>query len=183
MNNLFLVVDGMIRLGGRRSTTKEEALEVLSGRLQALAKANSLVRPSFNSAVQSKVPELSQLVETVLRPYGVPALDGEPVRLGERAVQSLALVFHELATNSAKYGALSAIDGKVCVSWRVTDGRVSLVWREQGGPQATSPNSEGFGSILIRNTVASFGGSISYDWKALAGLSIALDLPVDRMER
>jgi two-component sensor histidine kinase len=92
------------------------------------------------------------------------------VALSSRQALSLGLVVHELATNAAKYGALSNPEsGCVRVNWRVEaaedgGGRLNLLWREQDGPAVAAPGRRGFGSQLIERGVSELGGEISKDW-------------------
>ena len=93
-------------------------------------------------------------------------LQGEAVDLSPKAAQSLALVFHELATNAVKYGALSVPDGKVTLSWsRVKEnkGMVRLTWREEGGP-SPNVNRSGFGTMVINAVSADSGAKLIYDF-------------------
>ena len=88
------------------------------------------------------------------------------LQVGERSATTVALVVHELATNSVKYGALSAAAGRLDVTCAEDNGEVVIVWRETGGPPLTAPaNPVGFGAKLVRRTVSGqLGGSIAYDW-------------------
>jgi len=90
----------------------------------------------------------------------------ERMGVGETAATSLALIIHELSTNSLKYGSLSAGAGTLDISSSSQDGKMSLIWMEQGGPPVTSSRERtGFGSKLIDRTVSrELGGSIDYDW-------------------
>ena len=94
----------------------------------------------------------------------------------------LALLLHEMATNAAKYGALTWETGQVEVSWRVAEDELLLTWREHGGPPVNGqPEHEGFGSVLSRLTVTGqLGGKISRDWNH-EGLIINLSAPLARL--
>ncbi|WP_143199760.1 sensor histidine kinase, partial [Bradyrhizobium sp. NAS80.1] len=118
LKNLLAITDGMLRLTARTTATKEELVAKMSGRLLALANANQLVRRSFAHDTMSRVG-LQQLMETILKPYEHVSTAGPDVALGDHASNSMALVFHELATNAAKYGALSLDEGHVDVGWLV----------------------------------------------------------------
>jgi two-component system CheB/CheR fusion protein len=86
--------------------------------------------------------------------------------IGERALTSLALVLHELATNAVKYGALSVGQGVVRVTWQIEADNLMLRWEERNGPGIEkTPTSEGFGSILVRRSiVGQLGGEVDYIW-------------------
>lgn len=102
--------------------------------------------------------------------------------IGETAATTLALVVHELATNSVKYGALSIESGTLDVSGSNDDEHVSLVWIERGGPSVSKPpGGEGYGSkLLLRSVTGYFGGTIDFDW-AEGGLVVTLTLRSDRL--
>ena len=96
---------------------------------------------------------------------------------------SLGMIFHELATNAAKYGALSHADGRVLVDWNVTNQRdriLHISWREAGGPPVIEPDRRGFGSRLIqRNVRHDLAGEIDLVY-ALSGLTAEPTVPLDR---
>ena len=95
---------------------------------------------------------------------------------------SIALLLHEIATNAAKYGALSSQSGHVDVSWLVWNDELLLAWREHGGPALNGqPEHEGFGSLLARLTVTGqLAGKISRDWNR-EGLTVNLSVPLERL--
>jgi two-component system, chemotaxis family, CheB/CheR fusion protein len=94
----------------------------------------------------------------------------------------IALLLHELATNAAKYGALTSESGHVEVGWRVLENELKLTWRECGGPPLKGrPEKEGFGSLLARLTVTGrLGGKIVHDWNR-NGLTVNVSAPLDRL--
>jgi two-component sensor histidine kinase len=181
VKNLFAVTDSMVRMTSRASKTKDELTEKLSGRLHALANANALVRRSFGDAHVERV-EFGELIHRVLRPHDHAhvTLDGPPVPLGEQSINNLALVFHELATNGAKYGALSAENGSVYVHWESVDQTFKLTWTESGGPKAVEPSAQGFGSGLVSRTIKQIGGEIQYDWRS-EGLHVEINVPLSSL--
>jgi two-component sensor histidine kinase len=180
VKNLFTVVDGLIRMTAQSAATKEEFAESLSGRIRALAEADGMVRRHVDESAGQDMPSLGELVAAVLRPYGEPALSGPSVPLGERSVNSLALMFHELATNAVKYGALSTESGTVSVTWQLEGRSVVLIWRESGGPDVSSPASLGFGSKLIASTVSSHGGTVEFHWST-EGLVVCFHLRLEAL--
>jgi two-component sensor histidine kinase len=101
---------------------------------------------------------------------------------GENATTTLAMVIHELATNSVKHGALSAQTGLLDISSTTDDQNVFLVWAETGGPPiADAPEMRGFGSTMISRIVAQqLGGSIDYDWQT-SGLVVTLRMLKNRL--
>jgi two-component sensor histidine kinase len=92
------------------------------------------------------------------------------------------MVFHELATNAAKHGALTLGSGSVNVSWTRKDEYLLLHWQENGGPQImAAPIRKGFGSTLTHNTIVrEFGGTLDYDWRP-DGLSVDINVPIQNL--
>src|SRR5690606_30182993 len=105
-------------------------------------------------------------------------LEGAPVTLSPKASIALALVVHELATNAAKYGALSAPSGAVSVRWSAGGDRLAIDWREGGGPPAKAPQKRGVGSRLIERVVeGELGGEIETRYET-AGFSCRIEMPL-----
>jgi two-component system, chemotaxis family, CheB/CheR fusion protein len=103
--------------------------------------------------------------------------------IGDNAVTNVALVLHELATNAAKYGALSAQGGVVYIDCSLANDELQLTWKERGGPLLNGqPDSEGFGSMLARRIVTQhFGGWLSSDWQP-CGLVVHISVPRERLK-
>lgn len=141
-----------------RSASLDTFQKAFDGRLSALAVAhNILTQTGWQQA------DLTELVQQVMSPYRGAGEDrvtisGPAIPVPPQFVLPLALVFHELATNAAKYGALSVTAGRVDIGWRserkAEGTEIRLVWREVGGPAVSLPTREGFGSTLIRRTIA-----------------------------
>jgi CheY-like chemotaxis protein len=120
------------------------------------------------------------LVERELAPYDTARveLQGSEIILQPSAAQTLTLALHELATNAAKYGALSSSSGRVLVTWRSIDS-FELVWTETDGPRVTAPTRKGFGSRIVAASVEQqLGGRVRFDWKA-TGLECVISIPTD----
>ena len=169
-------------MSARNSHTKEQLVESLSGRVRALATANALVRRTFSDVAPEEKVDIGDVIGAVLRPYREPVLSGPSVPLGERAVNNIALVFHELATNAAKYGALTEDSGRVAVDWQTDGGMIAVAWRETGGPVVSAPTRKGFGSTLVERTIAGHGGTVAYDWSS-SGLVARIRLPLGAISR
>ena len=93
-------------------------------------------------------------------------IDGPQVLLEPNVAQAVAVTLHELATNAAKYGALSTVQGKVELQWsHATDGQLILRWTEHGGPEVRVPKRKGFGGRLIERTVEQLKGNVHFDWR------------------
>jgi two-component sensor histidine kinase len=140
---------------------------------------------------QGKAALLGDLMAVLLSPYEDTGAFAGRIRVavprmgvGEATATTLAMVVHELATNSVKHGALSASAGMLDVSGRTEEGEVHIIWAETGGPElAHKPEMTGFGSRMIQRSVASqLAGSLSYDWQA-TGLVATLIMRKDRMGR
>jgi two-component sensor histidine kinase len=185
VKNLFTVTAGMVRICEKAASTPAEMSKILSGRLEALAEANALVRRSFANKTLVERVDLTELADKIMRPHALPdkrsnfVVTGPAISLGERATNGIALVLHELATNAAKYGALKSEDGVVELSWRAEGEQLALDWSEHGGPPiAGPPEITGFGTRLSQSTiVGQLEGELSYNWRP-EGLSVAMKLPV-----
>ncbi|MBB3974411.1 HWE histidine kinase domain-containing protein [Hansschlegelia beijingensis] len=154
MKNLLSVAHSMARLTPVEDRSAEEYREAFLGRFAALIAAQDI------AFAEDSAGDLKTLTERVLAPFsgeghGLVIEPGEPVELTPKSLTSLSLVFNELATNAAKYGALSAAGGRVSVSWRIEDGeRLRITWAESGGPAVVSPDRKGYGSELIRTAIS-----------------------------
>jgi len=107
-------------------------------------------------------------------------LEGPPLSLGEQAVNHLALIFHELATNASKYGALSHEGGSINVSWSLEGAHVRMEWTESGACEVAAPETTGFGTRLVGTTIERIGGKIERDWRS-DGLSVRIELPLQAL--
>lgn len=150
VKNILAVIKSLVSQPSGEGQRLETYVESLKGRIQALSLAHDqVVRGSGGGP-------LSQLLDAELSPYGRDAvtLEGPAVWLDARAYSIMALVLHELATNAAKYGALSAPRGSLNVSWELGEaGECRIVWREAGGPPVLAPVRRGFGTVLIDRSV------------------------------
>ncbi|MGH7841566.1 MAG: sensor histidine kinase, partial [Candidatus Binataceae bacterium] len=193
VKNLFAVASGLVTLSARSARTPEELAEAVRERLGALARAHGLTRPGLidGDGNPCQNTTLHALVETIFAPYvdperieghGFYIVTGPCLPIGGNAVTSLALVMHELATNAAKYGALSSPGGYIHIDWSVKKDEFLLIWKEHGGPSLDGQaQREGFGNSLVRRIVTGqFGGELSYDWNP-EGLIIRLSVPVERL--
>lgn len=181
VKNLFALTASMIRMSDRTSNSQGELAEKLTGRVLALADANALVRRQFGGGADGV--GLEELVVRILRPHEHmrSIIRGPALPVGERATNNIALIFHELATNAAKYGALSSESGTVQVTWMIAGQDALVVWQESGGPPATPPVSQGYGSRLVAATVAGLGGKLDHDW-APQGLKAEMRFPLASLQ-
>jgi len=194
IKNLFAVTGGMIAVSARSAATPKEYAAVLRGRLDALSLAHDLILPKIPGKASPKAEsiQLDTLLEKILSPYAEKQNDrenarvitrGPAVALGPKTVATFALIIHELATNSAKYGSLSAERGSLRIVWQCDEDTLRMNWEESGGPKITGPpNSEGFGTTLSNHSVrVQLGGALTYEWKE-AGLSVELSVPLERLK-
>jgi two-component sensor histidine kinase len=148
VKNMLTTVNAMAVLTARHSGADDFA-PALTGRMQALERATELL------GVDEAAPcAVETLVDTALAPFRAGdnfLVEGPPCELPRDACVPLSLALHELCTNAAKYGALSAPEGRVSVTWSLDDGGVlALAWRERGGPPVAEPTRAGMGTQLLR---------------------------------
>lgn len=188
VKNLFAVASALTTIASRSAATTTEMARDLTQRLTALGRAHDLVQV-IPGRGETKAALLGDLLVVLLAAYdSQDAAEGRvqvrmpEIRVGETSATTLALIVHELATNSIKYGALSATGGTVDVSCTSGDGGVVLVWTERGGPPAAAPTKPaGFGSKLVDRSVSGqLGGSTSYEWLA-TGVVVTLRMDKARL--
>jgi len=190
VKSLFAIASGMVKMTARCATSTAEMAQALTGRLMALARSHELIRPAIGGEAHGpEAATLHELVTAVVAPHLSPEGDqlrtgGPDVQIGPNAATSLALVLHELATNAAKYGALSVLEGRLEIEWRIATDALTVTWTERGGPAIEKPpERKGFGSQLARTSVGSqLGGSIAYDWTAEWG-RIVLAAPLGCLQQ
>jgi two-component sensor histidine kinase len=189
VKNLLAIATGLTQITSRSAATVEEMTGQLTQRLTSLGRAHDLVRPLPGE--QGKAALLGDLMAVLLSPYEDTGAFSGRIRVavprmgvGEATATTLAMVVHELATNSVKHGALSASAGTLDVAGRTEGGEVHITWAESGGPEILdAPEMTGFGSRMIQRSVASqLAGTLSYDWQP-SGLVATLVMRKDRMER
>ncbi len=129
---------------------------------------------------------LFAMIHELLAPYQDGArvmISGEDIEVGDAAATPLALLYHELATNAAKYGAFSQSSGKVTITVSRVADNVRMTWLEEHGPAVNEPAGYGFGTRLSLISVEEqLGGSILYDWKP-SGLSVITTVPASSVVR
>jgi PAS domain S-box-containing protein len=184
--NLLAVILAIARQSAATSASSGDFLERFSARLQSLAESHDLlVRDNWEGSsmpeiVRSQLGHYSDLIGTQIE------LQGGPLRVRPDAAQHIGMALHELATNAAKYGALSSESGKVVIRWSVepeaaNGPRCRLSWQESGGPPVERPTRRGFGSVVIERTVAAaLEGTVTLEYAA-SGLSWLLDFPLTHL--
>lgn len=179
IKNIFTVVEGLISVSSRAHADARPALDTLRGRIHAMSAAYEVIRPAEDGGGAGT---LHRLFNILFAPYqdGQQTrirVTGTDLQLGAHTASTLALIFHELATNALKYGALSVPEGHVDVKAEIIDGACAIGWREQGGPKPDGEShGSGFGSLLIRSSIASLDGDFVAEWPA-DGLNWRLAFP------
>jgi PAS domain S-box-containing protein len=154
--NLFAVVQSVISRSFVGKKTVAEAEAAVLSRLRTLAQTHvMLIEKEWQGA------DIAEVVRSEMSPYAERVtIEGPPVMLTSQAAQNFALALHELATNAAKYGALSALAGHVRITWSVfkPNGHrcFTFRWEERGGPAVTRPTRKGFGSAVLEQVMAEY---------------------------
>lgn len=179
VKNILAVIKSLVASPVTPGRPVEDYVASLSGRIQALAYAHDQVVRGDGGGM------LADLLNAELGPYreqGAVTLEGPTVWLDARAFSVMALMLHELATNAAKYGALSRAGGRVEIGWAMTEaGACEILWRERGGPPVTPPSRAGFGSALIERSIPfDLGGESGVDF-APEGLEARFLLPAQHV--
>jgi len=171
--NALAVAQALVGL--TKADTVEEFGESIRGRIASLARAHTLLSQS-----QWRGAPLDQLIRDEILPYAKESqitLEGPEVSCSAAAVQSLSLLFHELATNAVKHGALGSEGGHVEVQWKLASSAMVLCWKERGGPKVASPKRQGFGTKLLRQvTGRQLDADLNFDWNP-EGLGVEIRLP------
>lgn len=176
VKNTLAIVQSLAQQSLREEMGPGEARRSFESRLAALSAAHDVLTQNNWEAAS-----IRQLVGETIAPFdGEPKrfeVEGEDLPLAPETAVTLALAVHELATNAAKYGALSAAEGRVRIAWRITDGRFSLVWEERHGPEVAAPDTRGFGTRMIeRALAAALHGTASIEFQR-EGLVCTVDAP------
>jgi PAS domain S-box-containing protein len=162
VKNTLAMVQAIVGQTLRTTTTPQQAMQSINGRLSALSEAHTvLLRTRWGNASITDVVEGAVAVHRA-DPRRIQ-IDGTRLEVGSKTALALTLALHELCTNAAKYGALSNDSGTVTIQWSVTGGAADahfhLTWTESGGPPVNQPTRKGFGSRLIADRFGSdFGG-------------------------
>jgi two-component sensor histidine kinase len=187
VKNLLAIATSLTHISQRSANSLEEMANDLIQRLTALGRAHDLVRPLPGS--EGKAALLGDLLSILLAPYDDPEAFAGRIRvavprmgIGDGTATTLAMVIHELATNSVKHGALSVREGTLDVSGTCDETHLLLVWAEDGGPPANGiPEMGGFGSKMIARSMSQqFDGALTYDWQP-SGLVVTLRMSKVRL--
>jgi PAS domain S-box-containing protein len=173
--NLLASVQAIVNLS--RADTAEGLKEAINGRIQSLAAVLSLFTETRWIGA-----DLSSIVKQELAPFSEGGknqvlAEGLSILLEPDIAQSVAMILHELATNGAKYGALSVAGGHVELTWSCSGGELQLTWTETEGPPVEQPTRRGFGHRIIDRLVAQHKGEARFNWRP-EGLICEIVLPV-----
>ncbi|WP_051407608.1 CheR family methyltransferase [Mesorhizobium sp. LNHC229A00] len=163
VKNMLAVIASIANRTRDSSDTKEEFAEALIGRLHAMSRAYGLL-----TRERWKEASVKELLHQELEPFGIERieLDGDDVRLGPQQGLSLSMAIHELATNAAKYGALSKPQGRIGVRWAMDGDNFTLGWREKDGPPVKEPLNNGFGLNLLKGEIGyRLGGQVDTSFR------------------
>ena len=179
--NALAVVQTVVRL--TRAKTVGDYVATVEGRIKALAQAHTLLSDS-----RWRCADLYALVTEELAPFRTGEAEkvgiaGPDVALPPHMAQGIALALHELATNAAKHGALSAVSGRVALSWQTRSDFLDLQWVESGGPRISPPRARSFGlKVIITSIENQLGGKATFDWRP-EGMRCSLSIPRREGER
>jgi PAS domain S-box-containing protein len=172
--NALALAQSIVRLTRAKDVTAY--VQAVEGRISALARVHTILSLSSWQGA-----EIRKLVGEELAPYSVAGqikFSGSEVQLQPATAQTLALALHELVTNSAKYGALSTLSGRVSIGWAMQGDILALAWEETGGPRVHEPTSRGFGTrSVIASIESQLGGQALFDWRS-EGLICRLLVPL-----
>lgn len=190
IKNIFSVLNGIIALSSRSDPDMKPFADHLRARIAAMGKAHDLVRPHSKSSRPTDVQaSLAGLIGQLVAPFQSAdaariRYSGDDVIIDDGAATPLALLFHELATNAAKYGSLSEPGGSVEITGRTDGDSMVLVWTERRVAAAQAPGAaEGFGSRLIQLSVeGQLGGKLQRRWES-EGLIVEMTIPVAALSR
>ena len=183
VKNAFALAQSLINLNVPAALSARDLADKVNGKLRAIASAQDLIIVRNAAGRSNEMTSIRTLLATILGPLGYGDADdriclkGEGQRVDAQSLSGLAMVFHELATNATKYGALKDAGGKVSIEWQTTPEGLLMQWAENGGPQTTAPEVQNFGTRLVASTISQLGAEIDYEWRA-DGLRVQITLPL-----
>ena len=188
IKNIFAVIAGLIQLSGRSHPDHKPVFAELTQRVMALGRAHNFARPhSERSQPEPPSGQLHGLLRELMSPYqsadgGRVVIASDEIQLDDKGATPLALTIHELATNSAKYGALSVRSGKVVITARVMkeddQSVLNMTWHEVGGPPVKPTGRRGFGSVLIERSLDKILGSSVHVEYLPKGVTALIRMPL-----
>lgn len=176
VKNMLASVQAIVQGTLRHTSDPAQFVDSFNGRIQSLARVHSMLSSSTWQGADLRELIRDQIVRGPVDESRLTAW-GPAVHLEPQMALHMALILHELGTNSVKYGALSATTGWVTVSWIVVDAVLNLQWVERGGPLARAPTTRGFGSTLIEQSAKTVGGTATPIWET-EGITWQITLPL-----
>jgi two-component system CheB/CheR fusion protein len=180
VKNVLATVSAIVDQTQEASTTHADFAAALDHRIKSLANTHELL-----SQGQWRGVSLAEIVRREFAPYAAnkTTIEGPSVTLKAEATQAVAMVLHELTTNAAKYGGLSARGGGVLLRWRWlrngSGSRLAIEWQEAGGPQVAPPSRSGYGTSIVREVIPfELGGVVDLVFAA-DGVRCRLEIPAD----
>ena len=172
--NALALAQSIVRL--TRGDDVKDYIQAVEGRISALARVHTILSLSSWQGA-----ELAKLIDEELAPYATGdqiAFSGVNVQLQPATAQTLAMALHELVTNSAKYGALSTLSGRLTIKWEIVADVLQILWEERDGPSVDLPATRGFGTkSVIASIESQLGGQAEFDWRS-EGLVCRLSVPL-----
>ena len=179
VKNLFAIIGGMVSLAAREKGDAETLARTLRDRIAALGRAHSLT----NAHSEDQLETLGELVKATLEPYSNHdglTIEGPEVEIRADDISSLALILHECATNSVKYGALGDTGSTIRIHWeRGDEGQTVLEWDEKLAGHRNLSHGEGFGSTLVAASARQIGATVDQDSDE-GGYRLTLSIPPSR---
>jgi PAS domain S-box-containing protein len=176
--NALALAQSIVRL--TRGDDVKAYIQAVEGRISALARVHTILSLSSWQGA-----EITRLVDEELAPYAIGdqiAFSGSNIQLQPATAQTLAMALHELVTNSAKYGALSTVSGRLTIKWEVEADVLQILWEERDGPVVERPSLRGFGTrSVIASIESQLGGQAEFDWRT-EGLVCRLSVPLKQGE-
>lgn len=179
-NNILARVEAIINL--TKADTVQDFFTAVQNRIGALSRTDRLLTKGRAATI-----EFRRLLEQELSPYSIwhdggIVMEGPPFVVAPEGAEALGMIFHELTTNAAKYGALSHAKGKLAVQWiRDAEGKLAVTWSETGGRDIAKPSHRGFGTrvldAIIRRQLL---GAVDYSWRK-DGLTCRFDARTERL--
>ena len=179
VKNMLAVVISIVKQTLKSASSPEVFNEAVVGRLHAMSRTYGVLsRENWTEA------SVEEIVRQEIEPFGLKKaiFTGPNLRLKPQQCLSLGMVIHELATNAAKYGALSTPDGHIEVTWSAVDKTIRMKWREIGGPKSKVPDGNGFGFKLIKGEIDyRLSGSVEMTFEP-DGLNVQISFPLNGRE-
>ena len=180
VKNTLSTILAIYRLSMAQSEDLTEFADRFDHRVRSLVAVHDLLQDS-----ESGRRDISEIASAVLSPYLAGSrepieIGGPPCDLGRRSAMALALILNELATNAAKYGALSRPSGSVGLKWSERPSLLEFRWSERGGPSIVPPEKTGYGTRFIESSVQSLGGEHAFDFER-SGLRFTMSIPAQSL--